>query len=196
MCFFYLFAFHGTVTVIWLVNIAGVFALLHAYAALKYLQSFMTKSEFRSFFLLAIAAAAGLVFLGVVGLTWAGTYCFRIFSFGLCFVKRSLMSWVVVMPKEGWTVHPSFGMTTTQDIRDLFAKCCPFLHVVKTLKQPSSNWVLIMILFCFRCLLFFLFNQKFATIIFFTNVKYKLCKLYCNIVGLCAGVYQNIKFSN
>ncbi len=68
--------------------ISGVFALLHAYAALKYLQSFMTKSEFRSFFLLAIAAAAGLVFLGVVGLTWAGTFNMGIFGPQDVFMER------------------------------------------------------------------------------------------------------------
>merc|ERR1712001_213778 len=49
---------------------AGVFALLQAVAFLKYLQQYLTKSEFRSFFLLAGATAAGLVFLTVVGLTW------------------------------------------------------------------------------------------------------------------------------
>ena len=48
---------------------------MHAYAALKYLQSFMSKAEFRSFFFLAVAAAAGFVFLSVIGLTWAGRYC-------------------------------------------------------------------------------------------------------------------------
>ena len=50
----------------------GVFLLLHAYAFLKYLQSFMTKSEFRQVFVFAIAGAAGVVFLGVVGLTYLG----------------------------------------------------------------------------------------------------------------------------
>ncbi|XP_052803659.1 dolichyl-diphosphooligosaccharide--protein glycosyltransferase subunit STT3B-like [Mya arenaria] len=51
---------------------AGVFALLNAYAILKYLQSFMTKAEFKMFFLAAVGAAAGIIFLAVVGLTWAG----------------------------------------------------------------------------------------------------------------------------
>ena len=55
----------------------GVFLLLHAYAFLKYLQSFMTKSEFRQVFVLAIAGAAGLVFLGVVGLTYLGEDCVK-----------------------------------------------------------------------------------------------------------------------
>merc|ERR1739838_311292 len=51
---------------------AGVFALLQAIAFLKYLQNFLTKSEFKSFFLLVGVAAAGLVFAVVVGLTWLG----------------------------------------------------------------------------------------------------------------------------
>lgn len=51
---------------------AGVFALLNAYAALRYIQSHLTKAEFRYFFIISIVGAAGLVFLTVVGLTWAG----------------------------------------------------------------------------------------------------------------------------
>ncbi|XP_052823584.1 dolichyl-diphosphooligosaccharide--protein glycosyltransferase subunit STT3B [Octopus bimaculoides] len=51
---------------------AGVFALLNAYAALRYIQSVLSKSEFRYFFIISIVAAAGLVFITVVGLTWAG----------------------------------------------------------------------------------------------------------------------------
>jgi dolichyl-diphosphooligosaccharide--protein glycosyltransferase len=51
---------------------AGVFALLIAYAFLSYLRSFLTQSEFRTVFFLAVAAAAAVVFVGVVGLTWAG----------------------------------------------------------------------------------------------------------------------------
>jgi len=51
---------------------AGVFALLQAIALLKYLQNYLTKSEFKTFFFFAASSAAGLVFLTVVGLTWAG----------------------------------------------------------------------------------------------------------------------------
>ncbi|KAJ8306809.1 hypothetical protein KUTeg_014893 [Tegillarca granosa] len=51
---------------------AGVFALVIAYSALKYIQSFLTKTEFRYFFFAAVASAAGVIFLAVVGLTWAG----------------------------------------------------------------------------------------------------------------------------
>ena len=51
---------------------SGVFALLQAVAALKYLQNFLTKSEFKLFFFFAASVAAGVVFLTVVGLTWMG----------------------------------------------------------------------------------------------------------------------------
>ncbi|XP_074653776.1 dolichyl-diphosphooligosaccharide--protein glycosyltransferase subunit STT3B-like [Tubulanus polymorphus] len=51
---------------------AGVFALLQAYGGLKYVQSFLSKREFRNFFIFASLVAAGLVFAGVVGLTYAG----------------------------------------------------------------------------------------------------------------------------
>jgi len=53
----------------------GVFALLQAWAFLKYLQSFMSKSDFKNFqffFFVFAAGAAGLIFLTVVGLTWLG----------------------------------------------------------------------------------------------------------------------------
>jgi len=51
---------------------AGIFVLLQAIAFLKYLQNFLTKSEFKSFFLLVGVAAAGIGFVVMVGLTWAG----------------------------------------------------------------------------------------------------------------------------
>ncbi|XP_066143522.1 dolichyl-diphosphooligosaccharide--protein glycosyltransferase subunit STT3B [Euwallacea fornicatus] len=51
---------------------AGVFALLFAVAVLKYLQSMMTKSEFKSLVIWGGLVAAGLVFATVVGLTYAG----------------------------------------------------------------------------------------------------------------------------
>jgi dolichyl-diphosphooligosaccharide--protein glycosyltransferase len=51
---------------------AGVFALLQAVAVLKYVQNYMSKAEFKYFFLMAGSIAAGLVFLTVVALTWAG----------------------------------------------------------------------------------------------------------------------------
>ena len=50
---------------------AGVFALLQAVAVLKYLQTFLNKSEFKYLFLAGLGAA-GAVLLTVVGLTWAG----------------------------------------------------------------------------------------------------------------------------
>lgn len=51
---------------------AGVFLLLNAYAFLKYLQNFMSRSDFKMLFFGSISAIAGLVFLGVVLLTYAG----------------------------------------------------------------------------------------------------------------------------
>ena len=52
-------------------TITGVFALLQAVALLKYMQTFLNKSEFKYLFLAGLGAA-GAVFLAVVGLTWAG----------------------------------------------------------------------------------------------------------------------------
>merc|ERR1719447_938850 len=51
---------------------AGIFALLQAIAFLKYLQQYLTKSEFKSFFLLVGMAGAGIGFVVMVALTWAG----------------------------------------------------------------------------------------------------------------------------
>lgn len=51
---------------------AGVFLLINAYAILKYLQSVMSRSEFKYFFLMATIGVASVVFLGVVVLTYAG----------------------------------------------------------------------------------------------------------------------------
>ena len=55
-----------------LMSFLGVFALLQAVAFLKYLQSFLSKTEFKYFFFMAATIAAGVVFMTVVGLTWAG----------------------------------------------------------------------------------------------------------------------------
>jgi dolichyl-diphosphooligosaccharide--protein glycosyltransferase len=52
--------------------VPGVFVLLQAVAALKYLQNFLTKSEFKVFFFFSATIAAAVVFLTVVGLTWLG----------------------------------------------------------------------------------------------------------------------------
>lgn len=52
--------------------ISGVFALLNAYSVLVYIRAYMTKSEFKSLFFFAVALCAGIVFCGVVFLTYAG----------------------------------------------------------------------------------------------------------------------------
>merc|ERR1712038_984445 len=51
---------------------AGVFALLQAVAFIKYVQTYLSKAEFKYFFFMAGTIAAAVVFLTVVGLTWAG----------------------------------------------------------------------------------------------------------------------------
>ena len=51
---------------------AGVFALLNAYGILKYFQSRLTGKQFRTLFLASVVLSAGLVFLGVVALTYLG----------------------------------------------------------------------------------------------------------------------------
>ncbi|KAF4518973.1 hypothetical protein B566_EDAN007760 [Ephemera danica] len=50
----------------------GVFCLLNAVGALRYVQSLLSRSDLKSLFLGMAAGAAGLVFLSVVGLTYAG----------------------------------------------------------------------------------------------------------------------------
>lgn len=60
--------------------ISGVFALLNAYSVLKYVQSFLTKAEFKFFFIVSVGLAAGVIFLAVVGLTWAGKLVTHIIS--------------------------------------------------------------------------------------------------------------------
>merc|ERR1719462_630130 len=51
---------------------AGVFALLQAVAFIKYLQNFLSKSEFKYVFFVGGSVAAALIFAAVVGLTWLG----------------------------------------------------------------------------------------------------------------------------
>lgn len=54
--------------------ILGVFALLQAYAFIQYLRDRMSKKEFMYLFNFAIVGVAGVVFLAVVGLTYAGRW--------------------------------------------------------------------------------------------------------------------------
>lgn len=55
-----------------IVYLSGVFALLNAYAALNYVRQYITRSEFKFLFFFAVMVAAGLVFLGVIVLTYLG----------------------------------------------------------------------------------------------------------------------------
>lgn len=52
----------------------GVFALIQAYAFLKFLEEHVTWSEIQQFFNLLVAGAAGLVFAVVVVLTYFGKF--------------------------------------------------------------------------------------------------------------------------
>jgi len=69
----------------------GVFCLLFAYAAIVYIQSRLTKAEFRHFFFLAVLGAAGAVFLTVVGLTYTGesAYAHTVSSFEHSYFLRT-----------------------------------------------------------------------------------------------------------
>jgi len=50
----------------------GVFGLLQVVAFIKYVQTYLSKQEFKYFFFMAGSIAAAVVFAVVVGLTWAG----------------------------------------------------------------------------------------------------------------------------
>lgn len=56
--------------------IPGVFALINVYAVLKYLQTFMSKSEFKAFFFVSIIVSAAVVLAAVMFLTYAGRYLY------------------------------------------------------------------------------------------------------------------------
>ncbi len=51
---------------------AGTFALLQAYAFLNYLRSKLSRTQFKQFFIFSVILVAGIVFAGVIGLTYAG----------------------------------------------------------------------------------------------------------------------------
>lgn len=57
--------------------IAGVFALLQAYALLQYLKDRLTKQEFQTLFFLGVSLAAGVVFLTVIYLTYTGEFLYH-----------------------------------------------------------------------------------------------------------------------
>lgn len=57
---------------LYVVSAAGVFALLFGMAVLKYLQSVLSKAEFKYFFIMSALLAPLLIFLAVVVLTYAG----------------------------------------------------------------------------------------------------------------------------
>lgn len=51
---------------------SGVFALVMAAGAFNYIQTRITKAEFKFIFIFATLVASSIVLLAVVGLTWAG----------------------------------------------------------------------------------------------------------------------------
>lgn len=52
--------------------VLGVFGLVNAYAFLKFIQSYLTRREFRYVFIASIAIVLVIGFLGVVVLTYLG----------------------------------------------------------------------------------------------------------------------------
>lgn len=53
---------------------SGTFALLQAYAFLVYLRTKISWTDFKNIFVFAVVTVAGLVFVGVILLTYAGMY--------------------------------------------------------------------------------------------------------------------------
>lgn len=51
--------------------------MINAYGILKYLQSYMSKSELKTLFIVGVLGIGGFVFLGVVILTYAGDYLYN-----------------------------------------------------------------------------------------------------------------------
>ena len=58
---------------------SGTFALLQAYAFLIYMRTKVSWSDFKNIFVFAVVAVAGLVFVSVILLTYAGKLHFTIF---------------------------------------------------------------------------------------------------------------------
>ncbi len=63
---------HFTQSLTIYVSCTGTFVLLHALGFLKYIQVRLSSRQFRQLFTWLVVLAAALVFLGVVGLTYAG----------------------------------------------------------------------------------------------------------------------------
>lgn len=53
---------------------SGTFALLQAYAFLVYLRTKISWTDFKNIFVFAVVTVAGLVFVAVIFLTYAGMY--------------------------------------------------------------------------------------------------------------------------
>ena len=55
-----------------LLFIIGVFSLLQVFAAVQFVQGYITGKQFRFLFIVFLIISAGVVFFGVVVLTYAG----------------------------------------------------------------------------------------------------------------------------
>ena len=57
---------------LYLLFIIGVFSLLQVFAAVQFVQGYITGKQFRFLFVVFLIISAGIVFFGVVVLTYAG----------------------------------------------------------------------------------------------------------------------------
>ena len=55
-----------------LLSVTGVFSLLQVFAAVQFVQGYITGKQFRLLFIVFLIVSAGVVFLAVVALTYAG----------------------------------------------------------------------------------------------------------------------------
>ena len=78
----------------------GTFVLLLAYAFLKYLQTHLSGRQFRQLFTWLVTLAAGLVFFGVIGLTYTGVVA----PWSGRFYSLYDTGWVVHIPVNNYNV--------------------------------------------------------------------------------------------
>ena len=69
----------------------GTFALLQAYGFLVYIRSKVSWTDFKNIFIFAVVAVAGLVFIAVIFLTYAGKQCIlHHFNFNFVYIHWAL----------------------------------------------------------------------------------------------------------
>ena len=75
----------------WLYWLLGTFALLQAYGFLVYIRSKVSWTDFKNIFIFAVVAVAGLVFIAVIFLTYAGKQCIpHHFNFNFVWIRWAL----------------------------------------------------------------------------------------------------------